>query len=137
MRVRVKLAAAAVGIAALSMAAGPARAAGAATVGVAGPGASIAGFATPVIAVQVGGILPFVNADVTGAPHNICIKTSDGLRLLGCGKLIQYVNVQKPEQGTVSQDTPTDALVAGQTYPFYCEAHVSTMKGTIVALPGA
>jgi plastocyanin len=104
----------------------PLEAAGAATPAAAVPGSFAAGYGTPVLAAQVGGILPFVNTDLQ--PHNICIKTPDGSSTLGCGSVIPM--------GGVSTDTPTDFLTAGVTYPFYCFLHPQTMKGTLVALPG-
>jgi plastocyanin len=123
---RLKVAAVSMGAFALALVGShPASAAGAGTPAVAVPGSFTTTYATPIVAVQVGGVLPFVNLDLP--PHNVCIKSPDGAVTLGCGALVGI--------GGVTTDTPTGFLVAGDTYPFYCFAHPN-MKGVLVALPG-
>lgn len=118
-----------IGAALLAMAgASPASAAGVGTAAAAVPGSENVlqpFFATPVVAVQVGGILPFVNLDLY--PHNVCIKSADGTTTMGCGAYAAPYSV--------TTDTPTAGLSAGTTYPFYCFLH-PRMQGMLIALPG-
>jgi plastocyanin len=111
----------------------PVRASGVGTPIIAGPGAFVVGFATPVAAVQVGGILPFISADAQ--PHNVCIQ---GTSL--CSGTISVAGVatvpgEAVVPGVVEKALPTDSLVAGNSYGFFCAIH-PTMRGTLQVLPG-
>jgi plastocyanin len=121
MRTRSKLAALALTAGLLSpVAARPASASGAGMAAVAVPGSFILKvWATPAVAVQVGGVLPMVSVDVE--PHNVCIES--------------YLHCGSATNAGVTLDTPTDFLVAGNTYNFFCGIHPQ-MTGQLIALPG-
>jgi plastocyanin len=89
---------------------------------VASPGATSAGYATPVMATQVGGPLSFVNLDPVQHDVSSDAKEPDG-RPLFSSKLSGLGEVS-PVQGL-------DKVQSGQTYGFYCSIHPG-MRGTLV-----
>lgn len=103
----------------------PAKAAGVGTPGLAVPGSFAAGFATPQLVSQVGGMLLFVNLDIQ--PHDITHLPPDGRPRLFHSATIGAGQVAFVEGLENIQD--------GQTYQFFCTVH-PTMKGTLTAIAG-
>lgn len=92
---------------------------------VAGPGASLSTYATPVVVARVGGKLSFVNDDLPQHDVTAVDTGPDGKPLFG-SPLIGI--------GEVAPVTGLDHLVAGRSYAFFCSLHPG-MRGTLVALP--
>jgi plastocyanin len=86
------------------------------------PGATSTGYATPVMATQVGGPLSYVNLDAVQHDVTSDQKGSDG-RPLFFSKLSGLGEVS-PVQGL-------DKVQSGQSYGFYCSIHPG-MRGTLV-----
>jgi len=92
---------------------------------VAGPGAYLTTYATPVMTVRVAGLLNFINNDLPQHDVTAVDLGSDGKPLFQ-SKLIGL--------GEVAQVAGTDRLVAGRSYAFYCSIHPG-MRGTLIAAP--
>lgn len=125
----------ALAVTALVVGAAPAHA----VVGLAGPGASFAGYATPTVVVPRGGPLTFANADLADhtltsearLPRRIAKKTrycrTYGVRscplftsaIVGAGESAQVAGIQRARPG--------------REYEFRCQIH-SGMRGTLVVL---
>lgn len=104
----------------------------------AGPGAWVAGYATPVVAIRLGDPLTLVNADlmrhdlvafeVYGPDTNPwCDVHDQGLCPLFWSPLIGL--------GEATPVLGLDQLEPGTLYPYYCTLHRSAMQGTLVVLP--
>jgi plastocyanin len=109
----------------------------AAVVAVAGPGAYVAGWATPVVVAQSGGDLAVVNGDV--APHNF-VASDDYLPPKVARKTAWCSAFKKKtcplfwsETITIGETTSVQGLddIAPGQYPFYCSIHPG-MTGTLV-----
>lgn len=119
------------------------------------PGSLIAGFATPVLAVQVGGTITFANFDIQN--HNLIHQVGACGSLLSCpvpgafddapgpgdqlwcSPLVfpsgcpRFFSANASLGGTV-QVQGLGNLEAGHIYPFLCTIHPN-MKGYLIALP--
>lgn len=102
---------------------------------IAGPGAFLAGFATPTVVAQPGAPLTFANADVVS--HNV-VSTDLGPDTPACaaagfavGQCPVFWSATIPAGQTAVNGT--ENLVAGRTYAFYCVVHPVSMRGTLTA----
>lgn len=113
--------------------------ASAATAVVTGPGGFLAGFLPPVVVIEPGEAITYVNADI--APHDFVAydsymtkkqaKKAPWCSGFGPGKCPLFWS------STIGAGQSTDVLgtenvVSGETYTFYCSRHPG-MKGTLVA----
>jgi len=114
-----------------------------------GPAAKSVGFLTPVVVVQQGGPLTYINADIEG--HNV-----ESCHFEGGAKVCDYGPDTNPWCGepdypagkcplfwspvrgaSIQQVLGLENAVPGKTYGFYCRPHGSAMTGTLVVLPKA
>jgi plastocyanin len=86
------------------------------------PGATSTGYATPVMATQVGGPVSYVNLDPVQHDVTSDAKAPDGQPLFK--SKVSGLGEVSPVQGL-------DRVQSGQTYGFYCSIHPG-MRGTLV-----
>lgn len=95
------------------------------------PGAYVTNYTNPVIAVEVGGPLAFVNLDIFGhdLDHDVRRDPDHGTPVFesdiisGLGRSTQVRGLEDVEPGRL--------------YPFYCSVHPDRMQGYLVAVPDA
>ncbi|HMC43483.1 MAG TPA: plastocyanin/azurin family copper-binding protein [Acidimicrobiales bacterium] len=110
---------------------------------VAGPGAFLAGYATPTVVAQPSAALTFSNADI--APHNVVALdpaapvptdlygpdtpacAAAGYAVGKC-PLFWSATISAGQTGV----NGTENVAAGKSYSFYCTVHPFSMRGTLI-----